>query len=538
MSYGVLHTDIGYVEDYGFPNKKAWDLLAMKYLAGQEQKLYGLLGQSDFKSFMAEIHRLLDKAEGIRDILVNFKKANLVTTFDLPQNIALTNQEVHLHMNKVKAISFEELFAPLEQVPGITVDTKGKTLTFIYNEANAKMLMNTLEQRKGRDAFKITGKGNLNIVNKAFKNWIGSHKEELGHLEINGTPTNVDLVSIPQTNTAKELFGLTKKEIEKILFENPEFQHIIIDTRQKVYDALNNLCSGSEDLQKIFDQVWTNKMGSIHSTNLTALLNFAFLSKGGNLTAGVTGAVQEMYGALLTEYLAFLTKQNLPLGLVKIVGNIIEGTEQPKADLQILNEIGIQVKAYGMNNQIKHMESNLHPDALDAQLRPYGAINVGDAIVQSVFNTDNESPASIASSLREYAAALLNLSTSKNLGVLNTVCFYLVDAQYLVPGSEIIKHFTEQPTEYEVRITSSFKGKSSAEYAERTYRAHNSKVKNPKSAYYLSPGFIEYFDKAGEESIHADKNNEKWYDLLYSNRISIRTTFDYGFMGVDIYQIF
>ena len=180
----------------------------------------------------------------------------------------------------------------------------------------------------------------------------------------------------------------------------------------------------------------------------------------------------------------------------------------------------------------------MHPDALDAQLKPYGAVNVGDAIVQAVFNTDNESPTSIASNLRAYGAALLNLTTSKDLGLQNTVCFYLIDAQYLVPGSEIIRVFTEKPADYEVRITSAFKGKSSAEYAELYYIATPAYHYKTRPTVRLSPGYIEYFDKEGTSQIHEDKNNLMQYNSLYTSRISIRTVFDYGFANNAIYDIF
>lgn len=534
MGYpGVLHTNTNYVASHSYPNTHDWDTFAIGYLIGQENKLYATLGQSSFSGFMNEIHRLLDEAGDVRNILRNFQKANLVASLGLPQTLTFTNQEIRINLTGAQNISFKKLFAPLAYIPGFQVDIPNDNLTFTYNEATIKTLMNYLENRNDRDKFRITGGSNLTKATSAFKEWLINHN--IIEVEINGTPKNITATS--KISDKASNFSLTQKDIDEAI-KDVTLRQTIIDARREVYNMLFNLCNGSADLQKAFREVWTRKMGNITSTHPETLKQFIFLSKGGNLEKGVAGAVQEMYGALLAEYLGLLRKKSLPKGLVEIMGNIAEGGEQPKADLVILDQIGIQVKAYGMSNKIKHMESNLHPNALDAQLNPYGALNVGDAIVQSVFNTDNESPASIANDLRDFAAALLNLSTSKDLKVTSTVCFYLIDAQYLVPGSEILKAFDEQQSDYKVRITSSFQGKSSAEYRRLTYETQDSPDNESYKGFRISPGFIEYFDKEGKAQIHPDENNMKWYNLLYTSRISIRTVFDYGFANNNIYSIF
>ena len=536
MAYYILHTDSGRVADYSLPNKEIWDTFAMDFLSGQEQKLYNMLGQSNFTDFMAEIHRLLDEAGDVRKILANFKKGNLTTSLELPKQLTLMDQEIHIQFKKFEGFDLDKLLKQLEGIEGITINSNIGTLNFVYNQNSAKDLMNKIEKREGRRAFKSDSKS-MTAVNQAFKEWLSGMNsiDALGTFQINGQSTDLDFVA-KTSNKAKDLFGLTQKDIEQALFENPELKEQLITIRQNVYKELYNLCSGVPELQQVFDNVWTQKMGSIHSTNTTALLNFTFLSKGRNLSAGVPGAIQEMYGALLTEYLSLLKNKGLPIGLVKIMGNIAEGGEQPKADLVILDDIGIQVKAYGMGNKIRHMESNLHPNALDAQLMPYGAVNVGDAIVQSVFNTSNESPTSIASKLRDYGAALLNLTTSKNLGVANTVCFYLIDAQYIVPGSKIIEAFKTQQSEYEVKITSSYQGKSDTEWRAEGYRPYSSYDHTVR----ISPNYMEYFDKEGTDQIREESRNKDLYTVLYTSRISIRTIFDYGFVGGDksIYSIF
>ena len=534
MSYNIVHTDSGYVADYSLPNKEAWDEGAMNFLRGQEQKLYSMLGTNDFTSFMNKIHSLLGDAEKVKEVLGRFKKANLVSTLGLPENIQLSGQDIHIHFNKPQSVDFKKLLAQLEGIEGITVNSQIGTLDFIYNESSIKTLMNTVEERTGNRAFKQS-KDNLSrnsdplrTVTAAFKRWI-SNNENIGEVVVNGHPVPIDLTR-KATDNAQQLFGFTKSQIQKALNEDPELKQQIMVASYKVYNTLRGLCVGLPYLEQIFDHVWENKIGK--NGTKEALDNFAFLSKGGNLNAGVSGAVQEMYGALLTEYVAYLYRQNLPPGLAKIMGDIAEGGEQPKTDLAILNQIGIQIKAYGMNNKVRHIEANLHPNALDAQLIPYGAVNVGDAIVQSIFNTSNESPTSIASKLRDYGAALLNLATSKDLGINNTVCFYLIDAQYLVPGSKIIEAFRTEESKYNVKITSSYKGKSDSEWRKEGYHPMADRVR-------LSPNYLEYFDKEGTSSIHSEKRNTDMYQSLYTRLISIRTTFDYGFVGdSNIYSIF
>ena len=538
MAYNILHTDSGRVADYSLPNKDDWDEQAMGFLQGQEDKLYGMLGKSNFTDFMAEIHRLLDEAGNIREILMRFKTGNIKTTFDLPQQLSLMNQTIHIRLKKFEGFNLDKLFLQLNNVSGISVNPNIGTLEFVYNEHSVKELMNVLENRDKKNMLDASSKS-METANKAFKDWLNmvAGTDSLGSFQINGKSTDINR-TVQTSTKAKDLFGMTKKQIEEAL-QDPQLRQELIKTRQNVYNELYTLCSGAPDLQKAFKTVWKEKIGSIDSTNISDkdLRNFGFLSKGGNLAAGVPGAIQEMYGALVTEYLSLLSTQKIPKGLVEIIGDVIEGEkEQPKADLVILNEIGIQVKAYGMDNVIRHMESNLHPNALDAQLIPYGAVNVGDAIVQSVFNTSNESPTSIASKLRDYGAALLNLATSKDLGVRNTVCFYLIDAQYLVPGSKIIEAFNTQKSEYNVKITSSYQGKSDAEWREKGY--------TPYSPYdnriRLSPNYMEFFDKEGTDQIHAEDRNKDTYTVLYTSKISIRTIFDYSFAGGDksIYSIF
>lgn len=536
--YGVLHTDTGYAESYALPNKNYWDKFAISFLAGQENKLYATLGASNFTDFMNKIHELLDEAEGIRDILKNFKKGNLVKYFDLPEILPLANQEIHLDCTGAKNISLKELFAGLSG-DNFTVSVSGDEITFTYNHQTAKELMNVLEGRTDRNKFQVNTPS-MDRVNRAFKQWINkeTNLKNLVEIQINGKPVDVHMVT-QTTDRAKNLFGLKQKDLDKALKEDPQLKQQLISMRWNVYNELSNLCGNNFELQQAFNIAWKNKMGDINDRSDGALNKFIFLSKGGNLNAGVSGAIQEMYGAIITEYLALISKKHIPEKLVEIIGNIIEGeAEQPKADLVLLQQIGIQVKAYGMDNVIKHMEANLHPDALDAQLRPYGAVNIGDAIVQSVFNTDNESPDSFAFALRDYAAALLNLATSKNLDVRNTVCFYLIDAQYLVPGSKILEAFDTQQSEYDVKITSSYHGKSSSEYAEKTYLSNNAYKYKTRRTTRLSPGFMEFFDKAGQNPIEPDSKNESLYTLLYTSHISIRTVFDYGFAGSDVYKIF
>ena len=53
-----------------------------------------------------------------------------------------------------------------------------------------------------------------------------------------------------------------------------------------------------------------------------------------------------------------------------------------------------------------------------------------------------------------------------------------------------------------------------------------------------SPDYMRFFDKPGKEDIAPDENNKIPYEKLYTKLISIRTVFDYGFAGADVYRIF
>ena len=147
MAYYILHTDSGRVADYSLPNKEIWDTFAMDFLSGQEQKLYNMLGQNNFTDFMAEIHRLLDEAGDVRTILANFKKGNLTTSLELPKQLTLMDQEIHIQFKKFEGFDLDKLLKQLEGIEGITINSNIGTLNFVYNQNSAKDLMNKIEKR-------------------------------------------------------------------------------------------------------------------------------------------------------------------------------------------------------------------------------------------------------------------------------------------------------------------------------------------------------------------------------------------------------
>lgn len=533
------------VDMFNIPNKLDLINISIMGLESQEQKLYNMLNTNTFEQFIAKLHELLEEAVEVKNALQHFKKSNLVIDLGLPETMTLVNQRIEVNLLSESADLGKIIEANLAKVStsGISHALGSLTFSFDYNENNIKNFLNAYFNQENR--FRIGKQTNkrytnpersektnpLRYANKAFKDLIRS--KQLGEVKIGGKVVNEKLILETQ-NEMTQHFKYTKKDIQEAIYGNEELRQKILNSQKIIYNRLKSYMNGIPDLELAFDIAWRNKLGDIKNINSMSteginnlLEKFSFFAKGNNLNAGVSGAVQELYAAIISQYIYVKQEKGLWRNIARILGNVVKGGEQPKTDVQILNEIGIQVKAYTFDRVIKTMNTNIHPDALETNLRPYGIVNIADTIVQAVFNSTNGDYHALEEKLQPALAQLMNFDTGKQIE--DRVCFYLVDAEYLIPGSEIVHSLINNAeNNLKIRIRSSQKTESD-EYFNDDY--HISKARKD----YISPNFTLYYKGT---SLEVTNENTQLYSQLMSKTISIDVDFDYSFMGVKRYSIF
>jgi hypothetical protein len=115
--------------------------------------------------------------------------------------------------------------------------------------------------------------------------------------------------------------------------------------------------------------------------------------------------------------------------------------------------------------------------------------------------------------LEDYLGELMNMAM--NDAVDDTVTFYMIGGQFLVPGSAILKRAEALNLANTIRITSAFKGMT-----DTGYHGEYTIVKGKKR-----PEFVKYWNKKHSGWVPTDLN-KKIYNYLISQGISIRTSFN------------
>lgn len=514
---------------------KQIDLLnsSINYLRGQEQKLYAWVGASSYPQFMSILRKLFAEAARDAQILERFKKANLNNIVTAPIGTSIADgQTVTIICKAPKDINIIDLLAK-----GITVHNGNINvtvqagqeirLTFDYNARNIKNALNILDKRKGFTRFDPETSTMIRVNNK-LKNMVDDG--EIGSIVINGTNKDIEVTQEFGSDRSNP-FGYTKEAFEKAI-KDPALLKELEQARILVYNTLSSMCNGgSEEMKIAFQNVWNNKVGG----NIS---NFMFFSKGKNIKSGIGGAMQEFATAMLFEYIA-LKKKTIQNGkIAEILGNIAGSKgEQPKTDVQILESIGIQVKAYNQNSLVdsqgnaRMMTTNIHPAGLDAGLLGYG-LNIGDAMVQCCFNASNGYDAEYFSKIIEQAALAQAMNFTTNELNVDTVCFYFLDAQYLVPGSVILSRLQFKKPTVSIRQPSAIG--TDETFEEKNYTT-SFIAYNGKKYTHTVKNFVEYWNGY---PLDASDENISYYDALYTKRISIDVKFDYQFMYGSNFAIY
>lgn len=251
-----------------------------------------------------------------------------------------------------------------------------------------------------------------------------------------------------------------------------------------------NVLKGSLALRLAFEQTWRDNITNIEH-------GIAFFLKGGTLTH-FSGAFGEFQVALLSNYILQRTGTKA-LKLVSKISNTIGQTEQPKIDVTLLGDLGIQVKNYNpYTYNYNPIETNTTAESFLNKLDSgRGSISPDDVpqvlsltsfLANYAFSQDYRamagqdsipSVADVEKSLANYAGELYNLSINDSEAFSDTVLFYSFSGMYLVPASEILQavhdHLKEENNRTNIRVSIKWDGDGlSSEDMEKGQGEHNS----------------------------------------------------------------
>ena len=507
---GVLHTSSHYATNLINLNlsSESHSKSDINNLRAKEMALYRRFGASSYEEFIQKIRELFNGRD--REIIQNFEANKLQKTlsqFALSNNY-MFNEDVRFVFNFNNA---EIDFGSIKLKSGVSISAEPINLNF--NPAEIREVLNRYflhhnfkkgykEWTKNLDNF-IKDLTSRNILTIQSYNAGSNSYEEI-----------VNINTIPNFP-----WGVTKKDIElarqlgKDSEINQELQRACIKIKDYIFNTLGS--GASPDLLKAMNTVWNNNF--IAKQNNPAL----FFSGGtkSNFISGVQGALGEFQAALIFEYLAV---KKTTSAFANIIGNVYKNGEQLRTDVAIFNELGLQVKnvgtimSSGSLSLIRNLTTTMHPDKF-AQYMDDGQSFL-DFIANYYFNISYQAQAAgqfdnLLKWLENYLGELMNMAMSD--AVDDTVTFYMIGGQYLVPGSAILDNADSLDLANSITITSAYAGLTDV-----GYRGQYTFVKDK-----ARPEFVKYWNKK-HSSWKPTEENTKIYNNLVSKGISIRTNFN------------
>lgn len=531
---GVLHTKSSYGEEkinLSFQKRSTTaQSAAMSRLKGMEQKLYAEFGCSDYKSFIEKIRDMFDPANVA--VLQNFQPAQLS---QLLSRFAsgygeLYQEEVELVFDTTKATKELDFAALLGSKSGnFTVKSEGSKITVgvKYNHNTIKEVFNKLY----KDRHFIESSENMQAIELQIKTLNSKIIDESGGSQ-NGF-LSINLQN-PDTGVFDQEFylspipnfpwGVTKSVYNEAVKEKRED---ILNEFKRAGTLIKNficeeLCAGATPaLKSAVKWAWFKNFDN-------AERDPTFFFQGtttSNFISAVQGSLGEFQAAVIFTYL----EQQLGSrsGYAQIIADKLQHGEQLRTDLSIIQGLGLQVKnmntflnSAGDVQLIRNLETTIHPQKLADYLD--NGEQFLDYIANYYFNkTFAEATAGAYQQMIEmlgtYLGEVMNFAMGENME--DTVCFYFVGGQYLIPASRILEAAQELDLANSLLITSSYHSIPDLAY-EMPFHI-NARGKR-------SPLYIEYWRHPfGNQRIwDSTAKNANIYNRLISHDISIRTEFN------------
>lgn len=543
---GVLHTNSEKYANFSFelPSIKSQDIIItqINYLQKIEARFYSSFfpGCGTIESFIQRLNEELRTFKQDSVFFRIFSNPNIIKElnkiFQITTKGDIQGITIEINTDEVE-IDLSELLT----VEGIKI--QGGKIKFGADANALKVFFNKVFDRH----FKV-GKESKKALDKFIKELQQSNNEDvLSKI----TPDLKDIIS-----SIKIEGSITKKaKIERKLsttnFMNYSAKDIKAaengdeDIKKKLEEAKNNIkdfifskayqYNASDNMITALRMTW--------ETNFERKLSqMAFWEKSGTISA-IAGAFGEFQAALLHNYIkVVLQHSRLPQA---IISETINQNEQPKVDVTFLKDIGVQVKNYNpftTGSKSDLFKSDIHP----TKLVQYPDFNVNqtdffDFLTNYFFNSTYQAQntgtfSALENRLGDYFAEILSFDLSAE--VTDTVTFYYINGQYLVPGSELLamaySSITGGLDRSKVSITSAHNPIGSDKDFEFINKAgiHH----QPFSKWWEITGYNKY-DKV--PTFMPTGENLKEYNYLINSGISIRTGFHYkSIEGLSRFSLF
>ena len=501
---GVLHTHSGYAKgniDKNFlstlssganeANSKITSLMA------KERELYTRFGEVTFEGFINKVRNFFNGAD--RQVIERFEAGKLSSSLSrfASQNAELLDQEVEIIIDTSKISNEKIKLGQNNQTISITTQFTPKLIKeFLNKEFKAGLIPSSPNTKKMDEFLDKIGEG---LTIKVQKESGGSSQW-----------TEYHRVRIPNYP-----WGITKNDIENAELDEGLKKDLIaalVKIKTFIFQELG--AGGTPELKQAMQAVWSRNF----SQSWSDPLRFFSGTTKSNFISAVQGSLGEFQAALIFEYLR--GKKLAGPALAQIQGNLFQGGEQGKTDVQIFQSLGLQVKNVNIIEQngrlslLRDLKTNIHPKKF-AQYLPNQGGDFLDFLANYYFNTSYQETQQatidqLQKNLSYWLAELMNMAlVDSEVG--DTVSFYLISGRYLVPCSSIIRAASQLNLADSISITSSYKGKSDEDYASSTG--------DGKTAYE------KYWSHKEEEWMPTGENYGTYHRLI-NKEISMRTHFN------------
>ncbi len=462
----ALHTNYNYARGNAFDkHQNVSQALAefhniktnIQQLEAREQQIYRLFGATDYLTFRQKITSILGDKNPDTAILrkcsneeVSKKIQQIISDRSQTAEAPKATYTIEIDTSAINQ-SLQEVVDNINQAL-VKADQDGKSVTIVENSTNQihlvpdvsilKALFNETTAQLTKRHYQVGSHYSTALYDMVkdpqfkwdkiltFKNGRG---EAMDHTAVSKL---VSFRPIPWGYEASELKAMAKdpemaQELQQAL---ERIKHDLID-----YLDLGDRSKASYNLKRAAQVTLEEKIPD-------GLLLFV---GGGNWVNNLKGALGEFGTAVLFNYLMLCLGHEPSAQVVGAVKNA-QTKESGKVDVQLLRDIGCQVKNYNPHSKLmKNIEANQHPAGLAEYFG--NSQSLGSFLANYFFNPiqherNKANFEQLQDILRQdYQGELLRLAiddVQNNIG--DTVTFYSISGQYLVPCSAILRYYQKE----------------------------------------------------------------------------------------------
>lgn len=462
----ALHTNYNYARGNVFDkHQNVSDALAefhnirtnIRQLEAREHRIYRLFGADDYAGFRKKIKEILGETNPDRAVLQ--KCSNDIISKKIQQIISDRSQTaeapkatytIEIDTSAINQ-SLEEVVEKINQAL-VKADQTGKSVTIVENSTNQIHLVPDISILKA-----LFNEAASEITKRRYQ--VGSHYSRALYDMVKDT--KIDWTKVL---TFKNANGNTmdRASVSKLVSFRPipwGYSASELKEMAKDPDMAAELNKALDELKRdLFDYLGIGDYANVSPTLRQAVKltveekipdGILLFAGGGNWENNLKGAFGEFGTALFFNYLMLCIGHEPSAKVVGAVKNKETG-ESGKVDVQLLRDIGCQVKNYNTNSQlIKNIEVNQHPAGLAEYFG--GTQSLGSFLANYFFNPiqQERNKANFESLVeilqKDYQGELLRLAiddVQNSIG--DTVTFYSISGIYFVPGSAILRYYEHE----------------------------------------------------------------------------------------------